>query len=63
MKNYYVYIMTNRSNKVLYTGVTGNIEQRIYQHKLKSKISFALEFSEPRVIRACNFSAADVSMG
>ena len=33
MKHYYVYILTNKSNKVLYTGVTNNILRRIYEHK------------------------------
>jgi putative endonuclease len=28
-----VYIMTNRSNTVLYTGVTSNLEQRVWRHK------------------------------
>lgn len=31
--NYYVYIMTNKSKKVLYIGVTGNLENRVLQHK------------------------------
>jgi len=33
VKHYYVYILTNKSNKVLYTGVTNNILRRIYEHK------------------------------
>ena len=33
MKTYYVYIMTNKNNTVLYTGVTGNIVQRLDDHK------------------------------
>ena len=32
-KKYYIYIMTNKAKKVLYIGVTGNLEQRIWQHK------------------------------
>ena len=30
--SYYTYIMTNRS-KTLYTGVTGNLEKRVFEHK------------------------------
>lgn len=28
-----VYIMTNRSNSVLYTGVTSNLPKRVWEHK------------------------------
>ena len=30
---YYVYLLTNWNNKVLYTGVTNNLERRLYEHK------------------------------
>ena len=32
---YYVYIVTNKSNTVLYIGVTSNLQERILQHKEK----------------------------
>ncbi|MCW8848404.1 MAG: GIY-YIG nuclease family protein [Melioribacteraceae bacterium] len=28
MKTYYVYILTNQNNKVLYIGVTNNLQRR-----------------------------------
>ncbi|MBS7320160.1 MAG: GIY-YIG nuclease family protein [Myroides sp.] len=32
---FYVYILTNRSKTVLYTGVTNNLKLRLYQHENK----------------------------
>ena len=34
-KQYCVYIPTNKYNTLLYTGVTGNLQKRIYEHKEK----------------------------
>jgi putative endonuclease len=30
---YYVYILTNSHNTVLYIGVTGNLPRRLYEHR------------------------------
>ena len=30
---YYVYILANWNNKVIYTGFTNNLERRVFEHK------------------------------
>ena len=30
---YYTYILTNWNNKVMYIGMTNNLERRLYEHK------------------------------
>ncbi len=35
-QTYHVYIMTNKGNSVLYTGVTSEIENRCIQHRAKN---------------------------
>ena len=30
---YYVYILTNWNNRVIYTGITNNLSRRLYEHK------------------------------
>ncbi len=35
-KSYYVYMMSNKWNTVIYTGVTSALESRVWQHKNKT---------------------------
>lgn len=30
---YYVYMLTNKNNRVLYTGITNDLKRRVYEHK------------------------------
>jgi len=47
---YYVYILTNWSNKVLYTGVTNNLERRLYEHKNKLVKGFTEKYNVNKLV-------------
>jgi putative endonuclease len=32
-RNYFVYIMTNENNYVLYTGITNDLKRRVFEHR------------------------------
>lgn len=50
-KYYYVYISTNKTHNVLYTGVTNNILNRDNQHKTKlNKKSFTSRYNVNKVV-------------
>jgi len=42
---YFVYIMTNKYNTVLYTGVTNNILRRVQEHKDKKGGKFTKKYN------------------
>jgi putative endonuclease len=41
---YYVYILTNKANAVLYVGVTNNLQSRVYDHKHKTYKGFTAKY-------------------
>jgi putative endonuclease len=50
MRQYYVYILTNRKQGVLYTGITNDLERRIYEHKNKLIRGFASKYNLTRLV-------------
>lgn len=50
MKHYFVYILTNFTNKVLYTGVTNNVFRRNYQHIFKVNDGFTAKYNVHKLV-------------
>ena len=49
MRQYYVYILSNQS-MTLYTGVTNNLERRMYEHKMKLASGFTKKYGIDRLV-------------
>jgi putative endonuclease len=49
-RQYYVYIMTNKYNTVLYTGITNNLKSRIYEHKEKLVAGFTDKYNIKKLV-------------
>ena len=48
---FYVYILTNRINRVLYTGVTNDLVRRMYEHRNHlNKTSFTSQYNIEKLV-------------
>ena len=47
---YFVYILTNRNDKVMYVGVTNNLERRLYEHKNKLVDGFTKKYNINKLV-------------
>ena len=47
---YCVYILINRRNTVLYTGVTGELLRRVYQHREKLLPGFTSRYNVSKLV-------------
>jgi putative endonuclease len=47
---YYVYILTNKTNRVLYTGVTNDLIRRVYEHKEKFVEGFTKKYNVNKLV-------------
>jgi len=50
MKNYYVYIVSNWNNRVIYTGVTNHPARRIFEHKNQLCEGFTKKYKVDKLV-------------
>lgn len=50
MKTYYVYILANKRNGILYVGLTNNIERRTWQHKNEFYLGFTQKYGVHKLV-------------
>ena len=62
MREYYVYIMTNKS-RTLYTGVTNDLGRRVCEHKNKLVPGFTRRYNISRLVYYETTSDIDAAIG
>lgn len=50
MRQYYVYLATNRGNTVIYTGVTSDLRGRIHQHRSGATDGFTKKYRVGKLV-------------
>ena len=62
-RQYYIYIMTNHTNTVLYTGVTNDLIRRVYEHKQETTLGFTQRYHVTKLVyyEACQDVTAAIA--
>ena len=59
--NYYIYILSNWNNKVIYVGMTNNLVRRIYEHKNKLIKGFTSKYNIQHLVYRESTSSIDTA--
>ena len=57
MNKYYVYIASNSRNTVLYTGITNDINRRMFEHKNKLVKGFTEKYNVDKLVYCEEFNS------
>ena len=49
-KCYFVYMVTNKNNRVLYTGMTNNLKRRVFEHNEKINNGFTSLYNANKLV-------------
>ncbi len=56
MREYFIYILTNKNNTTFYIGVTNNLERRLWEHRQKIIKGFTEKYNLHKLIYFETFS-------
>ena len=56
---YYVYILTNKSDKVMYVGVTNDLARRVWEHKNETNTGFTKRYHVHKLVYFEEYSIVD----
>ena len=49
-QEFYIYILTNKYNKVIYTGVTNNLVRRMFEHRNRLVDGFSSKYNLTKLV-------------
>ncbi len=58
-RTYYVYLVTNKINSVIYTGMTNNLNRRVTEHKNKLIKGFTNAYNITKLVHFEEFQSAN----
>jgi len=62
VKEYWVYILTSRDNKVMYVGVTNDLVRRLHEHKMKLMGGFTAKYNVHRLVHFESTPSAEAAI-
>lgn len=62
MKNSYVYVLTNWTGKVIYVGVTNNLERRLSEHKSGLISGFTKKYNLNKLVHYEHFADIELAI-
>lgn len=62
-RSYFVYILTNKYNRVLYTGVTNDLQRRMFEHKSKMTAGFTKKYNVDKLVYFEEFKYVEDAIG
>ena len=62
MNTSYIYLLSNKNNTVIYTGITSDLIKRIYQHKNKIYKGFSSKYSCNKLVYFEEFSNLELDI-
>ena len=58
MGDFFVYIITNKNRRVLYIGVTNDVERRVWEHREKQVPDFSARYNLAHLLHLESFPDA-----
>ena len=59
---YFVYILTNQNDKVMYVGVTNNLKRRLYEHKNELVDGFTKKYHVHKLVYYESYSDVKIAI-